>query len=458
MRINRLKVVVALLLLGAPRFLMAQDPFYGGIPTGPATSETLSLSLEDAIQRGLTCNLASLLGGEGIRFAQAALGMTKSQILPTLSAGLSESEVQRNLKAFGFGSFLGIPYMVGPFGVFDSRLYLSQSIIDFKAINDIRAGKERVKATELIYRNIRDHVAFVCGDLYLQALSGKSRITATQIQVNTAQTLYNLALDRKNAGVVPGIEVLRAQVELQVQQQRLIVAENEYQKGKLNLARAIGLPLGQNFELTEDLLYVALPPMALEETVQRAYRDRADFQSAQAQVRAAEFTKKAAESERLPSLRGVADYGVTGPALTQSHGTFSVAASLQVPLFEGGRTRARVQAADSELKQRQAEREDLRGRIYYEVQTAFLNLQAADQSVKVAGSSVKLAQQQLEQAQDRFSAGVGSNIEVVQAQESLAIATEAYVSSLYAHQNGKGRLAQILGAGESSFIKFLRGN
>ena len=75
--------------------------------------------------------------------------------------------------------------------------------------------------------------------------------------------------------------------------------------------------------------------------------------------------------------------------------------------------------ADAALKQRRRLPRTCAGRIHYEVQTAFLNIQAADQSVKVAGSSVKLAQEQLNQAQDRFSAGVASNIEVVQAQQAL---------------------------------------
>jgi outer membrane protein TolC len=168
----------------------------------------------------------------------------KSQLLPNLSAGITESEIQRNLKAFGFGSFPGIPYMVGPFGVFDGRFTLSQTILDFRAIQSARAGKEHLNAAELAYRNVREQVVFVCGDLYLQAISGKDRITAVRTQLNTAQTLYELAVDRKNAGIVPGIEVLRAQVELQTQQQRLIVVENDFAKQKLNLARAIGLPLG----------------------------------------------------------------------------------------------------------------------------------------------------------------------------------------------------------------------
>ena len=434
------------------------DPAFGGIPTGKPTADVIPLTLAEAVERGLKYNLAGVLGQEGIRTAQGARQLVRSRLLPNLTAGISETEQQINLMAMGFGSFPGIPTVVGPFSVFDVRLFLTQDIFNLKTINDVRSATELSRAAELSYQGIRDRVVFVCGGLYLLAVAGNSRIEAAHVQVNTALALYDLAVDLRKAGVVPGIEVVRAQVELQAQQQRLIVAQNEFETEKLNLAQAVGLPLGQKFNPTDTLQYAAFAPMILDDAVQRAYRDRADYQAALAQVRAAELAKKAAEAEKLPSLRGVADFGVNGPAPGQSHGDFTVAASLRIPIFQGGQVQARVLEADSALKQRRAEAEDLRGRIYYEVQTAFLNLQSADDSVKVASSSVTLARDQLDQAQDRFSAGVASNIEVVQAQEALATATETYISSLYAHSIAKGRLAEVLGAAESSFLQFVRGN
>ena len=434
-----------------------QDPALGGVPTGQPTAEPIALALSEAVARGLKYNLAGLLGAQGVRAAEGARQLARSQLLPNLSAGITETQAQINLKAYGFPAIPGTPYMIGPFSIFDGRFYLTQTIFDLRAINDARAGSEQLKASQLSYQGIRDRVVLVCGQLYLRAVAGKSRIEAARVQVQTAQALYDLAVDRKQAGVAPAIEVLRAQVELQAQQQGLIVATNEFEKERLDLARAIGLPLGQKFGLSDELRYATLPPMTLEDAVQLAYRDRSDYQSAQAHVRAAQYGRKAAEATKLPSLRGVADYGVNGPGPGQSHGDYTLAASLRIPIFEGGRAQARVLEADAALKQQEALAEDLRGRIHYEVQTAFLNIHAADQGVSVASSSVKLAQEQLNQAQDRFSAGVASNIEVVQAQQALARATDNYISSLYAHNAAKASLAASLGAAESSFLKFVRG-
>jgi outer membrane protein TolC len=298
---------------------------------------------------------------------------------------------------------------------------------------------------------------YVCANLYLQAVASSSRIDATRAQVNTAEVLYNLALDQKSAGVVPGIEVLRAQVELQAQQQKLIVAENQFAKDKLALARAIGLPLGQEFTLTDGMSYTPMPPMSLDESVQRAYKERPDYQSAQARMRAAELERKSAKAERLPTVDFSADYGALGQRPWQNHGTFTVTSMVRFPIFQGGRVQGLVLEADAALRQRQAELEDLRGRIYYDVRNAFLDLKAAADRMQVAQSAIKLANEQVQESQDRFRAGVTNNVEVVQAQESLATASENYVASLQAHNAAKLALARAIGISETAYEEFLRG-
>ena len=99
---------------------------------------------------------------------------------------------------------------------------------------------------------------------------------------------------------------------------------------------------------------------------------------------------------------------------------FTLGAGLRVPVFEGGRAQARASEAAARLRQQQARLDDLKGRVYYEVQAVFLDLRAAEDRVRVAEGALALARQQLEQAHDRFGAGVADNLEVVQAQEALA--------------------------------------
>jgi outer membrane protein TolC len=438
-------------------FGSTQNPFFGGIPSGKPTGGVLPLSLSDALKRGLSYNLGVLLSEEGVRATRGARALALSRLLPQLFAGASEVQQQVNLEAFGFQGFPGMKTVVGPFNIFDIRANVSQTVLDFTALNHYRAENQNVRAAELSSENARDMVVYICSNLYLQAVAGSSRIDATKAQVNTAQALYNLAVDQKAAGVVSGIEVLRAQVELQAQQQRLIVVEDQFNKDKLTLARAIGLPIGQEFSLTENLVFAPAFPIALDEAVQRAYRDRPDYKSAQAKVLSAEYGKKAAQAQRLPAVGFSADYGDIGKRPWDSHGTVTVATSLRIPIFIGGSIKGSIMEAEAVFNQRKAELEDLRGQIYYDIRTAFLDLQAAADRVQVAQSAIKLANEQVQQSQDRFRAGVTNNVEVVQAQEALATASENYISSLQAHSAAKLALARAIGVSDVAYEQFLRG-
>jgi outer membrane protein TolC len=288
-------------------------------------------------------------------------------------------------------------------------------------------------------------------------LAAEAQVDAVQAQVNTADTLYRTAVDQKNAGVSPAIDMLRAQVELQAQQQRLVAVKNNLDKEKLQLARIIGLPTAQQFTLAQKIPYTPAPPIPLDEAISRALRDRPDYAVAQARVRAAEFSQRAATSERLPSLVFNGDYGVIGRNLANAHGTFSVQGAIKVPIFEGGRIKGDILQADSALDQRKAEAEDMRGRIEYEVRAAYLDLTSAAEQVRVATSTLDLANQTLVQAQDRFRAGVTNNVEVVQAQEAVANSNDAFISSTLQFNLAKLALARSLGVAERATKEFLGG-
>jgi outer membrane protein TolC len=251
---------------------------------------------------------------------------------------------------------------------------------------------------------------------------------------------------------------LRSQVELQTRQQQLIVARNDYAKQKLSLARIIGLPPGQEFQLTEKAPYQTLTLLPLEVYLQRAYASRSDYQAAQSQVRSAELTHRAAAAGRYPSIDLNANYGDVGVTPGQSNGTWQVNGGVTIPIFTGGKVHSDLLEADAQLKQARSQLGDLRGRIDYEVRTAVLDLTAAAEQVEVARSSVDLAEQAFNQSKDRFSAGVTDNLEVVQAQEAVASAHESYIQSLYAHNLAKVELARAVGDAEQGVKGFLKGD
>jgi outer membrane protein TolC len=237
----------------------------------------------------------------------------------------------------------------------------------------------------------------------------------------------------------------------------LIVARNNLAKQKLVLARAIGLPAGQTFNVTTEVEYQPLTTSSLDEALQQAYTTRPDFKSLTEQARAAELQKKAAAAERYPTVAAAADYGDIGPNPGTSHATVDAEAALRFPIFQGGRVHGDKLVADSLLASVKQRLEDLRASIDQEVRDAFLDLQDTAQEVSVEKNAVLLATQSLQQSRDRFASGVTDYIEVVQAQESLADANDAYIASLYRYNTAKISLARAVGVAESNYALYLKG-
>jgi len=435
---------------------VTQNGYTGSVPLRQPTPGVLSISFLEAIDRGLKQNLGLLLSEDNTISARGEKWKELSNLLPNVMAQGQEVAQQTSLSALGLRLSI-FPRVLGPFNYFDVRAFLNQSVFNWNYIQKERAAAQSVKAAEFSYKDARELVVLVTGNAYLQAIAGAARVETAEAQVQTAQTLFTRSSDQLKAGVVPAIDALRAQVELQSRQQQLIAARNEFAKQKLALARIIGLALGQEFMLADKAPYDMLIPPTLEEGLRRAYASRSDYQAALAQTRAAEFSRRAATAERYPSFDLEGDYGDIGVNPGNSNGTFHVAGTLTVPIFQGGRVHADTLEAEAALRQARARLEDLRGQIDNDVRTSLLDLNAAADQVQVARSTVDLAEQTLTQAQDRFSAGVSDNLEVVQAQESVASAHEAYISSLYAHNLAKVELARALGNAEQGVKQYLKG-
>jgi outer membrane protein TolC len=438
----------------------SQSPFTGSEPEAKLTSEVLQIGFQEAIERGLRNNLGLLLSGDQTIMARGERWKELSNLLPNLTAKIQENVQTQSLTALGLKSNVfpfPVPRVIGPFNYFDARASLTQSVFNLHDLEKERAASQSLKSAQYSYKDARELVVLAVGNAYLVAIATAARIETTDAQVTNAQALYNKAVDQQKAGLSPAIDTLRSQVEFQTRQQELIVARNNYAKQKLSLARIIGLPLGQEFQLTEKAPYQSLTPLPTEVYLQRAYMTRPDYQAAQAQVLSAELTHRAAAAGRYPTVDLSANYGDIGITPSQSNGTWQVNGGISIPIFAGGKVHSDLLEADAQLKQARSQLGDLRGRIDYEVRTALLDLTAAAEQVEVARSSVDLAEQALNQSRDRFAAGVTDNLEVVQAQESVASAHESYIQSLYAHNLSKVELAYAIGDAEQGVRRFLKG-
>lgn len=441
---------------GPAPVLEGQPPisFSGSVATGQASATPLALSLRDAIQRGLRYNLGILTSRDIADTVKAERRRALSTLLPNLSVGATQTSQQIDLQAFGF-HVPGFPSIVGPFGYQTARADLQQTVYDRTSRKNLKSAAESQKAAELTAEGARNLVVQAVSNAYLAVITDSARVDAIQAELATAQALFDRASDQKRAGTRAGIDVLRADVERQTEQQRLLAQKNQVEKDKLTLARAIGLPAGQVFNVSDPLPFSPLAT-SLGDLLKQAYDRRPDFRAAQANVRAAEYAIEAAKSEHYwPSVVVQADYADIGKTLAESHGTYSVLAGVRFPIYAGGRSRSDEDQAEAMLRTKKNALDDLRGRIDYEVRNALLDLQSAADQVAVAKTNVDLATETLTEARDRFAAGVVDNIEVVQAQQLLAAANENYIGSLNAHNGAKIALATAVGTAEEGVPQYL---
>lgn len=438
--------------------ILVQGPYAGSAQGGRPFSG--NLSLRDAIGRALEYNLGSISLAQTVRQSQAELRVARSELLPNVNGSLSETVEQLNLQASGLRFNIpipgvAIPAVVGPFNYFDLRATLSQTVADLTAWNNHRSAQEILRASRLSARDARDLVVLAAGGAYLQVIAAAARVKSSQAQLDTAKALFSQTSQERAVGLVAQIDLNRSRIQMLTEQQRLTSLENDLAKQKINLARITGLPPNNNYELADDVPFAPAAGIRLDDLLKRAFAQRSDLQSAEAQLRAAERTLKAARDERLPSLSLSANYGAIGENPAMSHGTFGVTGSLAFPIWQGGRIAADIEQADAALAQRQAELADLRGRVESDVRNAYLDLQAAASQVDVAQQNLDAARQNLDLTRQRFDAGVADNLEVVQSQESVATADLDYINSVFAHNLAKLSLARAMGEAADQWPQFL---
>jgi outer membrane protein TolC len=434
-----------------------QNTVLGSVPSGPASDELVQLTLRDAIKMALRYNLGAIESGQNAQIARGQRLLALSNLLPQVSAGASENVQQLNLGTFGLNGLKGIPTVVGPFSYSAVDASVSQTLFSYESIQRFRAARTAEQAAQLSYQDILDVVTLTVGNAYLRIIEADSRIKAQEAQVQNARALYDRAVDQVHAGAAPRIDATRTEVQLHTEEYNLSIARNNFALAKLALGRAIGLPLGQEFELADTLPFSDITPVSIDDALQIASKSRSDFRSALDSQKAAAQALSAAKGERYPTVAVNGSYGDIGPTFGNSHGDFTFQAGIRVPLLTGGRIKGDITQAEAKLRQRKAEAENIRGQIDQDIRTALLNLNAAKEQVEVAKQNVELANESLARSKDRFTSGVTDSVEVVQAEQALASANDQYIRSLYDHNFAKLSLARALGVARTNYQQYLGG-
>lgn len=424
------------------------------VPGAAKTSAAVSsLSLEQAIALAIDNNLATLLAKERENEARGFQKEALSGLLPNISGTAYQASLTENLAALGFtaGKFPGFTStFIGPFKNFDARARFQQTIFNLSVLRNYQAGRAGVRAAQYEEAIAREQVATATALAYLEAMRADRSVAAAEANLVLGQTLLKLAQDQRDAGIATGVDVIRAETRLAQEQVRMSRAQTDDEEARLQLQRIIGLPLGSPLSLSDPLRFATDILPAVETAVATAEDTRAEIRAAEAQVNVNRLAVSAARAEQLPSVEFVGDYGISGiTPVSSALPTRRYAIQLDVPIFNGGLTRGRVQVANAREREAQLQLESVRGQVAEDVRLAYAALRTTADTVRAADQAATLAERELQMSQDRYRAGVGDSIELVTAQTTLANARLDQVTALAAYNGARLNLAAALGRAQS---------
>lgn len=420
----------------------------GTAPTG-VVRLTLSQAVGLALKQNPTVEIAILTAAERVEDKNVA----RAALLPQASLNVTDTAERLNLTAFIGKSFPGFSQHAGPFQVFSAGPGFSAPVFDLTLFRRYQAARETMNAGKFDSLSTREQVILLVVSQYIGTLRAVANVEASESRVELAEALYDQAADLQKEGVGTGIDTLRANVELQNEKQTLLEAEDDRDTSLFGLSRLLNLDPRQAIQLADSLSFFDTPQPEVGASIEEALTQRQEWKSLEEQLKAAGFERKASEESRLPTLNFNGNWAYEGSSSNSGIPTYTYAAGVSFPLFTGGRIHAEIVKDDLEIKKLEQQEDDLRNQIALDVKTALINLDSARNQVQVANLGVQLSKEEVDQARDRFKAGVANNIEVIQAQDSLARANDNQIAALYRFNQARADYARSTGQMERVYSK-----
>ena len=412
----------------------------------PAQTPARPLTLGDAARLAAEQSAAAQVARLRASEASARATQSRAALLPTVTASLADGQRTFNTASFGF-TLPGLNpdgVVLGPVRTVDVRGRVVAPVLAPAALGRYRSAQAAVTGADAEARAVAEQSAAVAALAYVRTLRGEGLVAARSADSSLAAELLEIARRQLAAGVGVALDVTRAQAQLAAVRTQLIGARNERDRARLDLVRALGLPLDAGVALADSLdgeAPVALDPSA----AQAAARARPDVVAATAAVEVATRALRAARAERLPTLGVFADDGVISRRYAHLLPTYTTGIQLSVPVFEGFRHGAREAELTASLRQAEARRDDLLRQAETDLAVAQLDLSSAREQVAASRERLRLAEQEVAQARERFRAGVTGNAEVISAQLALDAARGQHVDVLTGLQTARLTVARAQG-------------
>ena len=414
---------------------------------------TTKLTLQQAVALALKQNPQVILANLAVERTEEDSRLAYSSLLPAVNGTLGQTTNRVNLHTAIGVKFPGFPQHVGPFYVYQGGVGFRAPLFDLTLWRRYRASQVGIEGSRAQEVTAREESVLLVVSQYLGSQRAAADVAAAQSRVELAQALYDQAADLQKNGVGTGIDTLRANVQLQNEKQRLIVASTQLETSLFGLSRLLSLDPAQKIELADQMKFFDTTAEPPRQAIERAWAARSELRQVSAARRRAEIALRSAGDERYPKVVLNGGWLQQGLTPTSAIPVYQYQFSMEVPLFTGGRIQAQRAEADIAIRELDQRARDARDAIALEVKTALARLDSARGEVTVANLGVDLAGQEVEQARDRFQAGVANNIEVISAQDALSRASDNQIAALYRFNQARADLAHSVGQMEALYGK-----
>ena len=437
---------------GLATFALAVTILVGGIPA-KAQSAPVRLTLKDAVVIAQKQNPQVAIANLNMIESQVSGDVARSALLPHVSLSASDEVTRGNSETLFGRRIPGFPGHNGPFWAIQAGPAFSVPLFDLTLLRRWQAAKAQVGVSIAQETTARELNAQLVVSQYLGALRASADVDAAKSRLDLANALTTLAADMQKAGVGTGIDTLRSRVQVQNETQRYTEAGTQLKVSMYGLGRLLNLDPQQTIELADGPSFFETPAFDADGSLARALEARPEMKALIAQVRTAELQKRAAKAQRMPKLSINGGWNLQGTTPNRMIPAYQYGATVEVPLFTGGRIEAETAIADIEIRKLVQVQSEARNQIALEVKTALAQLDSARVEVEAANLGVTLSKETVRQAQDRFRAGVVNNIEVITAQDELARANDNQIKALYRYNQSRADLAHATGQMEQTYSK-----
>jgi outer membrane protein TolC len=424
-----------------------------GMKAQDASSGDQKMTLNSAVDLALKQNLDIQVANIETAAREQERVIARSELLPQASFEADDSVNRHNLKAL-LGTSIpiaAVPHNIGPYDAVQFGPEFSAPIFDLTLIRQYQASGHRLLASLADEQTVREETVLLTVSEYMAHLRALASITAAQSRVELATRLAQQADDLLKDGVASKIDVSRAQVKLKEEQQSLIDAQRDADTTVYALKRILNMPDSQRIEFPDQQDFFQTPSLDLSDPMATALAHRPELESLGETIKAAQLSHKAAVADSLPKITFAGFWNEQGQAFAAADPGYQYQASVNIPIFTGGRLRAERKTTALAEQQTQKQLVQEKNLVTEQVRDGQVELQAALHQVELGRQEVQLANGEVSLSQGRFQSGVTDNIEVTQAQDSLARANDAEIAALFRYNIARAQLARAAGSEQQTY-------